>query len=272
MRWPGAMRLDANVSILFPDLPLLERPAAAAAAGFDAVELWWPFEVPVPPAREVDDLVGAVRAAGVRLVLLNLWLGDRAAGQHGLLSCATEEPAFLENVEVVADIVSRLGGSVVNSHVGNVRPGEDPLAVRERAVAGLAIAAPRIAEAGATLVVEALNRHDFPRYGLTRTADAVTMAEHASEEAGTQVGILFDAYHVQLTEGDLFGPLVAAGESIAHVQLADVPGRGRPGSGTIDFARFLAELARLGYEGWIGLEHLPSADPADTFAWLADTP
>ena len=264
------MRFDANLSILFPDVPLLERPSAAAKAGFEAVELWWPFDDAVPAAGEADELVDALGSAGVRLVLLNLWLGDRNAGQHGLLSSSAQDPRFLANVEAVADIVSRLGGSIVNSHVGNVRPGEDLFAVRERAVAGLAIAAPRIAEAGATLVVEALNPGDFPRYALHRTADAVALAERASEAAGTRVGILFDAYHVQLTEGDLFGPLAAAGQSIAHVQVADVPGRRRPGSGTIDFDRLFTALDGLGYAGWIGLEHLPSADPADTFAWLAE--
>jgi hydroxypyruvate isomerase len=263
------MRFDANLSILFPGLPLLEQPGAAAAAGFEAVELWWPFAQPVPPGRDVDDLVAAIEAAGLRLVLLNLWLGDREAGQHGLLAEAAGEPRFLDNVDVVASIVARLGGTIVNSHVGNVPEGVTPAALIDRALPGLAAAAPRIAAAGATLVVEALNPLDFPRYGLRTTADAVALASRASEAAGTRVGILFDAYHVQRTEGDLLGPLAVAGSSIAHVQVADVPGRGRPGSGTIDFGGFFGALERSGYEGWIGLEHLPSADPADTFAWLA---
>ena len=263
------MRFDANLSILFPDLPLLERPAAARAAGFDAVELWWPFDGPVPSARDVDDLAAAIEDARVQLVLLNLWLGDRAAGQHGLLSEAPVEPRFLDNVDVVAAIVARLGGSIVNSHVGNAPDGTDRAALLDRAVVGLALAAPRIAAAGATLVVEALNPLDFPRYGLRTTAEAVVLAGRASEAAGTRVGVLFDAYHVQRTEGGLLAPLSVAGSSIAHVQVADVPGRGRPGSGTIDFGAFFRALEGSGYEGWVGLEHLPSADPADTFAWLA---
>lgn len=259
---------DANLSILFPDLPLLERPGAAAAAGFTAVEMWWPFDDPVPSPREVDELVAAVQAAGVQLVLLNLWLGDRAAGQHGLLSAAEAEPRFLANVDAVAHIVARLGGTIVNSHVGNTPDGVDRGEWLQWAAAGLALAAPRIAAAGATLVVEALNPHDFPRYGLHTTADAVALADRASEAAGTRVGILFDAYHVQRSEGDLLAPLDSAGGWVAHVQIADVPGRGRPGSGDLDFGRFFAALARAGYEGSIGLEYLPSADPADTFAWL----
>lgn len=262
-------RFAANLSILWPDMPLLDRPAAAAAAGFDAIELWWPFDGPVLPPRDVDDLVAALRDAGVQLVLLNLWLGDRDAGQHGLLSVASARPDFLANVDAVAGIVGRLGGTIVNSHVGNVLEGVDREAMIGSATAGLALAAPRIAGAGATLVVEALNPFDFPRYGLSRTVDAVALAERASEASGTRVGILFDAYHVQRTEGDTCGPLAQAAGHIAHVQVADVPGRGRPGSGDIDFERFFAELEGSGYDGWVGLEYQPSADPDDTFAWLS---
>jgi hydroxypyruvate isomerase len=268
-------RFAANLSILWPDLPLLERPAAAAAAGFHATELWWPFDGPVPPDRDVDDLVAALRDAGLQLALLNLWLGDAKAGQHGLLSVTSARADFLANVDVVAGIVRRLGGSIVNSHVGNALEGAGrdatgaaPDALMGEATAGLALAAPRIADAGATLVVEALNPFDFPRYGLSRMVEAVTLAERASEASGTRVGILFDAYHVQRTESDLFGPLAHAAGHVAHVQVADVPGRGRPGSGTIDFQRFFGELERSGYDGWVGLEYLPSSDPADTFAWL----
>lgn len=263
----SALRFDASLSILFPDVPLLERPAAAVAAGFDAVELWWPFDVPVPAARDVDDLVAAVTEAGVNLVLLNLWLGDGSAGQHGLLAAVESRDAFRANVDLAADIVARLGGSIVNSHVGNVPEGGDRGALHDAAVEGLAWAAPRIAAAGATLVVEALNPVDFPRYGLARTADAVKLAKRASDLSGARVGILFDVYHVQRTEGDLFRPLEEAAGWIEHVQVADAPGRGRPGSGELDYGRFWAALKQQGYAGWIGLEHLPSADPADTFAW-----
>ncbi len=261
-------RFAANLSILWPDLPLLERPAAAAAAGFQAVELWWPFAGPVPAGSEAHDLEAALRDAGVQLVLLNLWLGDREAGQHGLLSIPEARADFLANVDAVAGIVGRLGGSIVNSHFGNLAEGADRDVASDAAVASLALAAPRIAAAGASLVVEALNPFDFPRYGLHHVTDAVALVRRAREAVSADVRVLFDAYHVQRTEGDLFGPLGEAAPDIAHVQVADVPGRGRPGSGDLDFARFFAELELSGYEGWVGLEYVPSADPADTFAWL----
>ena len=261
-------RFAANLSILWPDLPLLERPAAAAAAGFDGVELWWPFAGPVPAGSEADDLVASIRDAGVQLVLLNLWLGDREAGQHGLLSVPGARADFVANVDAVAAIVGRLGGSIVNSHFGNLAEAADRDVAADAAVASLALAAPRIADAGATLVLEALNPFDFPRYGLHHVADAAALVRRAREAAGADVRVLFDAYHVQRTEGEVLGPLRACAADVGHVQIADVPGRGRPGSGTVDFPRFFAELGLSGYDGWVGLEYVPSADPTDTFAWL----
>ncbi len=243
------MRFAANLSILWPDLPLLERPAAAAAAGFRAAELWWPFAGPVPAGSEADDLVAALRDAGVQLVLLNLWLGDREAGQHGLLSVTEARADFLANVDAVADIVGRLGGSIVNSHFGNLAEGADRDVAADAAVASLALAGPRIAEAGATLVVEALNPFDFPRYGLHHVTDAAALVCRAREAAGADVRVLFDAYHVQRTEGDVLRPLRACAAEIGHVQIADVPGRGRPGSGTLDWDAFFGTLEGVWLRG-----------------------
>lgn len=262
------MRFDANVSILFPDVPLLGRPAAAAAAGFDAVEMWWPFGAPVPAPREVDDLVEAFGAAGVRLVLLNLDLGDPTAGQHGLLSLAAERSRFRDNVDAAAEVVHRLGGTIVNSHFGNPPSDASREALEETAIANLAFAAPRVAAAGAMLVLEPLNPADFPRYGLTRTAEAVALARHATTAGGAPVRVLFDIYHMQRAEGDLITRIRAFAAEIGHVQVADAPDRGRPGTGEIAFERVFAELERAGYDGFVGLEYRPSPDPGDTFSWL----
>jgi hydroxypyruvate isomerase len=263
------VRVDANLSLLFADLPPLARPAAAAAAGFDAVELWWPFDGPEPAAHEVDDLVDAFGAAGVRLVLLNLWLGDPSAGHHGLLSVAEEQAAFRANVGAAADVVRRLGGTIVNGHYGNVPPGADRAALDQLAMANLAFAADRIEAAGATLVLEALNPTDFPRYGVHHVREAVRLVRAARLQTGAPIGILFDVYHVVAAGDDPLAEIAAVGPEIAHVQIADVPGRGRPGSGTIPFDRVFGALDAAGYAGFVGLEHRPSTDPADTFAWLA---
>ena len=265
------MRVDPNLSILFPDLSPLARPAAAAAAGFDAVELWWPFAGPEPRPREVDDLVEAFGAAGVRLVLLNLWLGDPQAGHHGLLSVVREGARFEANLDAAAEVTRRLGGTIVNSHYGNRDPGTDSVALDQLVIARLAVAAERVAAAGATLVLEALNRGDFPRYGVHHVEEAAALVRAAREATAAPIGILLDVYHVVRAGDDPLVEVAAFGPEIRHVQVADVPGRGRPGTGTIPFDRFFAALDVMGYAGFVGLEHRASADPADTFAWLPAT-
>ena len=262
------MRFDANLSILFPDLAMLDRPAAAAAAGFDAIELWWPFAGPVPGAHEVDDLVDAVGSARLRLVLVNLWLGDPTAGEHGLVALPGSTPRFRENVDAAAEVVRRLGGSVVNCHFGNPPPDLPREVLEATAIENLAYAAPLMAAAGAALVIEPLNSIDFPRYGLTRVAEAVDLTRRATAASGVPVRILFDVYHVQRAEGDLVARIRAFAPDIGHVQIADVPDRGRPGTGEIAFDRVLEALEAAGYAGFVGLEYRPSPDPGDTFAWL----
>ena len=269
------MRFDANVSILFPRLPVLRRPAAAAAAGFDAIEMWWPFGSETPSGREVDDLVDAVGEAGVRVVLLNLPTGDPDADEHGLVALAAEQPRFRAQVDAAVNVARRLGASIVNCHFGNPPPGAARPALDAMAAENLAFAAQRCADVGSQLVIEALNPTDFPRYGLTRLADAVELVRRAGDAmagdtAAARPRILFDAYHVELAEGDVASRFAAAAPWTGHVQVADAPGRGRPGTGRIPFDRLFAALERAGYGGYVGLEYRPSADPADTFAWLTE--
>ncbi len=262
------MRFEPNLSILFPDRPLLERPAVAAALGFDAAEMWWPFDRPLPAEREVDDLVEAYGAAGIGLVLLNLWLGDPTAGQHGLVALPHERGRFRDNVDAAMAMAGRLGGTVINTHYGNL-PGDLPADVLDRtAVENLAFVAGRAAAIGARVVIEALNPVDFPRYGLHRTNEAIALADRVAAETGAEVSILFDVYHMQRAEGDLTARIEAHASRFGHVQIADAPGRLHPGTGEIAFERVLPALERAGYAGYVGLEYRPSADPAETFGWL----
>jgi hydroxypyruvate isomerase len=262
------VRFDANLSILFPDMPLLERPAAAAALGFDAVELWWPFPDEAPAATEVDRLVDAIGAAGLTLVALNLAHGDRAAGEHGLAAIPGQEGRFCDSLEVAVAIAGRLGCVVFNALYGS-RTGEfRPEVLDEKAVESLAFAAGRAKTVGATVVLEALNPVDFPRYGLHRTADSIALADRVLAETGAIVKVLFDVYNVQRSEGDLITRIELHAARFGHVQVADVPARLHPGSGEIAFERVLPALARAGYNGYVGLEYRPSPDPAETFAWL----
>ena len=262
------MRFDANLSILFGDRPLLERPAAAAAAGFDAVEMWWPFADLVPAPAEVDRLVESFGEAGVALVSMNLASGSVAGGQHGLVALPDERTRFGDHVDAAIAIAGRLGGLVLNALYGNPPDGIARGLLDDTAVEHLALAARRAAAIGATVVLEALNPVDFPRYGLHRTGESLALADRVLAEAGEKVAILFDVYHVQRSEGDLLARIAAHAGRFGHVQIADVPGRLRPGTGEIAFERVLPALEAAGYAGYVGLEYRPSPDPADTFAWL----
>lgn len=262
-------RYDVNLSILFTELPLLERPAAAAGAGFDAVELWWPFDGPEPADREVDALVRAVEDAGVQLASLNFDAGDMAGGDRGLLSDPAQVARFRANVPVAVGIAERLGCGVLNALFGNRPAGLSAAEQRAVGVEQLAHAAGAAAPAGATVVVEALNPFGAPDYPLHSTAAAAEVAAAASAAAGVAVKLCYDVFHMQQAEGNLIATVRAYRDRIGHVQVADVPGRGEPGTGEIAYPRLLAALARAGYDGYVGLEYEPaSTGSADSFAWL----
>jgi hydroxypyruvate isomerase len=258
-----------NCSILFTELPLLKRPAAARSAGFDAVEFWWPFAEPVPPDHEVDRFVEALGDAGVRLVLLNFVAGDMAAGERGLLSLPAGSAAFRDNIDVCVGIAQQTGCGVLNALYGNRVDGLSEQQQDELATENLALAAGAAVRAGATVVVEALNSYDSPRAAIASSARAVEVIRAARAEGVTNIAFLADLYHLGRMGEDLPGALARHAPDIAHIQIADVPDRGAPGTGTLDWAALFGQLAAQGYAGWIGCEFKPS-DPADSstsFGW-----
>ena len=247
MRTHG-LKFDVNCSILFTELPLLERPAAAKAAGFDAVEFWWPFAAAVPGDDEVDAFIGALNDAGVTLAALNFAAGDIAAGDRGWVSDPMKITEFRDNVDVCVGIAGRTGCTVLNALYGN-RPGKDDLAALN-----LTIAARSAALAGATVVIEALNSHENPRYPVTSSQAAIEVIDAIRAEGAPNVAFLADLYHLAMMGEDLPGVLAGCRDYIAHVQIADVPGRGAPGTGNLDFEAQFSQLAAQGYLGWIGCE------------------
>ena len=270
------LKFDVNCSILFTELPLLQRPAAAAAAGFRAVEFWWPFgDDPVPGDHEVDEFLAALDDAGVSLAGLNFAAGDLAEGHRGWLSQPASSVAFRDNIQACVGIAERAGCRVLNALYGNRVEGVSEAEQDGLALANLALAAQAADQAGATVVVEALNRYESPRYPLLSAAAAVDVVDKVRAAAGvTSIAFLADLYHLGRMGEDLAGVLAAYHGKIGHVQIADVPGRGAPGTGEADFGRLFGELARLGYPGWVGLEYKPT-DPADSsssFGWLAGLP
>jgi hydroxypyruvate isomerase len=263
---------EVNCSILFTELPLLQRPAAAKAAGFDAVEFWWPFATAVPGDAEVDEFVAAVDDAGVSLVGLNFFAGDMPAGDRGLVSWPARSAEFRDNIPVVAEIGERLGCKAFNALYGNRLDGVTSEEQDDLAAENLTLAAQGVAGIGRTVLLEPVS--GAPRYPLLTTADAAAVIARVSADGGpANIGLLADLYHLAVNGDDVdkaIATYTGTRGGIAHVQIADAPGRNEPGSGSLPLDRQLSDLQAAGYAGWVGLEYKPSdpADSAASFAWL----
>jgi hydroxypyruvate isomerase len=260
-------RYEVNLSILFTELPLLERPAAAKAAGFDAVEFWWPFPVAVPGDADVDAFVRAVTDAGVSLVGLNFFAGDMPAGDRGLVSWPARSGEFRDNVDVTVGIGERLGCRAFNALYGNRVDDVSPEEQDDLAVENLTLAGRAAARIGGTVLVEPGS--GAPRYPLLTAADAIGVIDRVQRETGVDsLGFLCDLYHLAVNGDDLDAVLGTYGSRVAHVQIADAPGRNEPGTGKLDLEGYLGKLTAAGYAGWVGLEYKPSGATVDSFAWL----
>lgn len=263
----GADRLSLSIPISVPDLPPHGRVAHAAAAGYRVLESWWPWAAPLPSAGDRQRLIDAFRAADARLHLLNLTEGPAEAGGRGIAGRAGGDEAFAAHASAVVALAADLGGRWINALAGNTGPegaGAGRAVLRERVLAVAALGA--AADVG--VVLEPLNRDDHPDYLL----DPVEVPGLVRElrEAGADVALLADVYHLARAGVDPAGFLREHAGLIGHVQLADHPGRGRPGSGAIDFPAVLRALDDTGYAGMIGLEHRPGGAllPPDA-AWRA---
>lgn len=264
---PLPLRPDLNCSIVFTELPLLERPRAAAEAGFRAIELWWPFPDPVPAEPELAALEESLEEAGVVLVGLNLDGGDLPAGDRGLVSLPGMEHRFEENLECAMALAERLSVPVVNALYGNRVEGVAPEAQDEVAVSRLCAAVAAGDRAGVQVVLETQNRTDSPAYPLTTLEDLEAVAARVAKAGGGRLRLLCDLYHLAMEGIDLPSAIEAHHERIAHVQIADVPGRHEPGTGTIDFYGVLSRLSDLGYDRYVGGEYRPSMTSAESLSW-----
>jgi hydroxypyruvate isomerase len=261
------LRFDVNCSILFTELPLAERAAAAKAAGFGGVEFWWPWEAVAPSDAEADAFVTSIADAGVELVSLNFHTGDMAAGERGIVSHQGRAAEFRENVAAAVEIAGRTGCTRLNAPYGLRVPGIGAADQDAVAIENLAFAARAAARAGASVLVEMINSVDIPGFPVDTSGKAFSVIEQVD---APNVGFLADLYHLAKMGEDVAGVLSGHRESILHVQAADLPERSAPGTGTLDFEPLFRQLAEQGYDGWAGLEYLPSdpADSATSFGWL----
>ncbi len=261
------LRYLANCSMLFTEHPLLERPQAAKAAGFEAIEFWWPWpDQPVPGDAEVDGFVSAVADAGVQLVGLNFFAGDLAGPDCGVLSIPDRAGQFRDNVAVAVGIGERLGVSAFNALYGNRVDGATPEAQDDLGREQLGSAAKEAERIGATVLVESVSG---PKpYPLRTAADAVAVVDAVRRDGHANVGFLCDLFHLANNGDDVDAAIAAYAEVTAHVQIADWPGRGEPGTGELDLDRLLGDLAGRGYDGWVGLEYKPTTSTDASLRWL----
>ncbi|MFI7337352.1 TIM barrel protein [Streptomyces sp. NPDC050085] len=265
-------RFNVNLSILFTELPLLERPAAAAAAGFTAVELWWPWvDAPVPEQSELDALRDAIKDAGVQLTGLNFYAGQLPGPDRGALSVPGEESdKFRANLDVAADFAASLGCKALNALYGNRVDGVDPAVQDELALENLVLAARAADRIGAVLLIEALNAPESPKCPIVSAPKAIEIVDKVNAATGLgNAKFLMDLYHLSMNGEDLSAVIEAYADKTAHVQIADNPGRGAPGTGSLPLEELLDQLKKAGYEGYVGLEYKPGDAPsAESFGWL----
>jgi len=253
--------------MLFTELPLLQRPAAAKAAGFDAVEFWWPFATAVPADTDVDDFVDAIDDAGVQLIGLNFFAGDMPGGDRGLVSWPARSGEFRDNIDITVGIGERLGCTAFNALYGNRTDDSTPEAQDELGAENLALAAAAAARISGVVLVEPVS--GAPRYPLLTAADVIRVIDRVERQSGlTNVKFLCDLYHLDVNGDDVGKAIQTHVDRIGHVQIADSPGRGEPGTGTLDIAGHLAALAAKGYRGHVALEYKPTVATVEGLAWL----
>jgi len=256
-----------NCSTMFTELPLLERPRAAKTAGFAAVEFWWPFDVAVPPEEEVESFVRALEDAGVELSGLNFFAGDMPGGDRGLVSWPERSEEFVRNIDVTLEIGRRLGCRAFNALYGNRVEGVEAAEQDEVATENLVRATKAAARAGGTVLIEPVSGAEH--YPLLTATDALNAIDRArAAGAGDNIALLADLYHLATNGDDVDAVIAEHVGRIGHVQIADAPGRGEPGSGDLPLSDYLQALQSGGYEGWVGLEYKPTTDnTADSLGW-----
>lgn len=262
------MTYTVNCSILLTELPLLQRPAAAKTAGFDAVEFWWPFDSAVPNDAELTAFERSITDAGVQLTGLNFFAGNMPAGDRGLVSWKGRCSEFKDNVDVVVGIGERLGTKAFNALYGNRLQEFTPELQDELAVKNLVYAAQGVAKIGGTVLLEPVS--GMPAYPLKTAQDALDVIGATAAAGADNVKLLADFYHLAVNGDDVASVIENHAKDFGHIQIADNPGRGAPGTGTLPLEAWIARSRELGYTGYIGLEY--KANAADALTWALAQP
>ena len=252
-------KFNANLTMLFNEVPFLDRFQAAAEAGFKGVEYLFPY------AFAKDALAERLVKHGLVQVLHNLPAGNWEGGERGIACHPDRVGEFRDGVGRAIEYATTLGCKQVNCLAGIAPAGVDADKVHETFVANLRFAASKLKEAGIRLLVEPINTFDIPGFYLNRTAQAIALIE---EVGSSNLWLQHDIYHMQRMEGELANTIARHLPKIAHMQIADNPGRNEPGTGEINYAWLFRYIDQLGYDGWIGCEYKPVAGTQAGLGWI----
>ncbi len=251
-------RFAANLTMLFTEVPFLDRFERAARAGFQAVEFLFPY------AFAAEDIRRRLDGHQLQLVLHNLPAGDWDAGERGIACLPDRVDEFRAGVAKAITYAKALGVTQLNCLAGKAPAGADPGLLQRTLVDNLRFAAAALRQADIKLLIEPINTFDIPGFFLNRTAQALAIID---EVGAGNLFLQYDLYHAQRMEGELAATLEKHLARIAHVQLADNPGRHEPGTGEINYPFLFAHLDRIGYRGWVGCEYKPATSTEAGLHW-----
>jgi len=249
------MKFSANLGFLWKERPLPDAIRAAKAAGFDAVECHWPFDVPAA------DVKAALDETGLTMLGLNTRRGDTEAGENGLSALAERTADARAAIDEALAYARQTGTRNVHVMAGFAAGQE----ARDAFVANLSYACAQSAPHDVGVLIEPLNRYDAPGYFLSTTTQARSIID---EVDAPNLRLMFDCYHVQLMEGDLSHRLADLQSIIGHIQFASVPDRGTPDHGEVDYRHIFQTLEALGYEAPLGAEYKPTGNTDQSLDWL----
>lgn len=253
------IRLAANLTMMFNEVPFLERFKAAADAGFKAVEFVSPYSETPEAVRD------ALKRHDLTLALFNLPAGDWAAGDRGYGANPARKAEFIASLDTALIYARETGCQTLHLMAGKITPGADRDAWTKTLIGNVQMAADIAYDLGISIVLEPINtRVDIPGYFYDTTAATLAVIDAVGRP---NVKLLYDIYHMQIMEGDLARTLERLMPQIGHVQLADNPGRNEPGTGEISYDWLLSSLDRLGYSGWVGCEYKPKGNTAEGLTW-----
>jgi hydroxypyruvate isomerase len=252
-------RFNANLTMLFNELPFLDRFEAAANAGFTGVEYLFPYDF------AVEDLVARLKRHNLAQVLHNMPAGDWAKGERGIAILPDRVEEFRSSVDKTIAYATALGCGQVNCLAGLAPAGIDRSILERTFVANLTYAAAKMRGAGIKLLIEAINPIDIPGFFLNTTAQSLDIIAKAGSD---NIFVQYDIYHMQITEGDLARTMERHLTMIPHIQIADNPGRHEPGTGEINYPFLFAHLDRIGYQGWVGCEYKPKTTTEAGLGWF----